>query len=160
MSGCWVDVAAIYLWHAATKIVGTLKPKQISVHGKKGAGFFPGWEIMTRLGECARLRLATRLWRTLGSWIKGIEAEVAALNHVPCKGRHDRSCLHMQVAEHGVGAPATDKTNGVFVDVGTQKCHGTAGTEGAGFDVRGTKPIIMAVGRDKVPQQAGDGAGV
>ena len=104
--------------------------------------------------------LGGKLWRALGSGIKGIEAKVSALKHASRKGRHDRCCLYMQVAEHGVGAPATNETDEIRIDPCTEECHGTTGTEGAGFDVIRAKPIVATMCRDKAPEVASDGAGM
>ena len=41
----------------------------------------------------------------------------------------------MKVMEHGIGAPLTHQADGVMVNVGAEKRHGAAGTEGMDGDV-------------------------
>lgn len=59
----------------------------------------------------------------------------AAVKHHGGETLHNWLGLDMEVAKHGVAFPATNELDGVPIDVGTEKGHGTARTEGAGADV-------------------------
>ena len=50
----------------------------------------------------------------------------------------------MEVAEHGIRAPATDEANQIGVDLGAEEGHRPAGAEGPSFDVGGAKAIEMS----------------
>ena len=50
----------------------------------------------------------------------------------------------MEVAEHGIRAPATDEANKIGVDLGVEEGHRPTGAEGPSFDVSGAKAIEMS----------------
>ncbi len=50
---------------------------------------------------------------------------VGAFEHPPREVTHDRLCLCREAPEHDVGAPLSQKTDGVRIDMGREQSHGT-----------------------------------
>jgi hypothetical protein len=65
--------------------------------------------------------------------------------HSGSETAHDRLCLDMEVAQHLVGAPATDKTDDVGIDLGAKQGHSASRTKGAGTDVRGEESELGGI---------------
>jgi hypothetical protein len=57
------------------------------------------------------------------------------VQHPGGKPSHDRFGLDMEVPEHFIGAPATDESDNVSVDLGAKEGHCASRTEGAGTDI-------------------------
>ena len=65
----------------------------------------------------------------------------------------------MEVTQHSVALPATKESNSVGVDIGIEKRHRAAGSEGAGADVGGGVAILGAKGSRRLLEDGGDGRG-
>jgi len=64
-----------------------------------------------------------------GDVLVGVEVVVAMGEHMGGKITHDRFGLYMQIAQHGVRAPATQQLDDVAIDAGAQEGHSTGGPE-------------------------------
>ena len=58
------------------------------------------------------------------------------VEHLLCIIVGKRGCLDAQIAEHGVGLPATKELDGVLVDTGAEQGGGAPGSERPGADER------------------------
>ena len=70
--------------------------------------------------------------------------------------RYDWRGLNVEVAEHGIRAPATDEANQIGVDLGAEEGHRPAGAEGPSFDVGGVKAVEMSSRSHKLAEVGGD----
>jgi hypothetical protein len=77
--------------------------------------------------------------RMLGSGdiLARLENVIAASEHALGKSVHHWFCLEVEVPEHDIGVPATEKADDISINLGTEKGHGAASAEGAGRDVFG-----------------------
>ena len=66
-----------------------------------------------------------------------MESKVGGGGHGSRERQHDMRGLDMEVAEHGIRAPATDEANKIGVNLGAEEGHHPAGAELPGFDVSG-----------------------
>jgi hypothetical protein len=67
-----------------------------------------------------------------------VEGIVPATEHSAGKALHNRLGLEVQVAEqHCIALPPADQADGVGIDIGVEKCHGPAGSEGSGTNIAG-----------------------
>jgi hypothetical protein len=71
----------------------------------------------------------------------GVQGEGALGEHSGRKVAHNGFGLEVEVAEHLVGAPSTDKADDVGVDRRAEERHGAGGAEEAGGNVLFLKPI-------------------
>ncbi len=55
---------------------------------------------------------------------------MSVLEHGRGEVCNNRICLNVEVAEHFVGSPASEKTDAVRVYLGTKKRHGARSSEG------------------------------
>jgi hypothetical protein len=69
----------------------------------------------------------------------GDEGEGATSQHFSGEVSEDWACLCMQVAQHFVRAPTTEKLDDVGVDTTTEECICTCGTKTSGSDITGEK---------------------
>ena len=67
----------------------------------------------------------------------GKEDEIATVEHLGGEAFHEVIGLKMEITEHFVGAPASNKLDHVGIDVSAEECHGTRSTEGARGDISG-----------------------
>ena len=94
-----------------------------------------------------------------GGWRKrGGEREVAEMEHLWSERRGERGSLHVEIPEHGVGAPATDELDDVGVDAGAEEGHGTGRAQGARFHVAELEAKGLAVFGDGFTEESGDRA--
>ena len=59
----------------------------------------------------------------------GDEGEIPVIDHHSSEMTHDGGGLYVQVPQHFITAPATDKLNFVTVDVGAEESHGAGGAQ-------------------------------
>jgi hypothetical protein len=57
----------------------------------------------------------------VGNVLARNECELAALDHEAAKVAHYWLCLHVQIAEHNIGAPAAEYVDQICVDSGAQQ---------------------------------------
>ncbi|CAJ1953577.1 unnamed protein product [Cylindrotheca closterium] len=80
----------------------------------------------------------------------------AALKHHGGEALHNWLGLDMEVAKHGVTFPASNELDGVAIDVGAEKGHGTARTKGAGANVGRKETEVGAAGGCSLVYCSGD----
>ena len=90
----------------------------------------------------------------------GKKSVLCALEHKAGKVPHDGLCLDGKVSKHSIGAPATQKADGVAVDMRTKKCHGTCSSQGTGADITGKEAKSGPQSGDRKAEGGGDVAGV
>ena len=96
----------------------------------------------------------------LGRWrSQRVEGEVAPGGHGRGERGHEGGGLDVEIAKHGIRAPATDEANEVGVDLGAEESHGAARAEGAGLDIGGGEAIGGAMRGDKATEEGSHGAG-
>ncbi len=64
--------------------------------------------------------------------------------------------LDTEVAEHGVGAPAPEKLDGIWIDVGAEEGGGPSRTQGATGDQRRRDPSFLFNKGGSMPKSIGD----
>jgi len=84
------------------------------------------------------------------------EVKVAISEHALSKAVDQGACLDKEVVEHGVGFPAAEQADDVWVHISAEECHGAPGLEGAGRDVAGAEADGMANNGCCVAEGIGD----
>ena len=72
-----------------------------------------------------------------GLWVGTMQHEtvVTAMEHESGVFLDERNRVTVEVAEHGVAAPAADDADVIGVNAGEEECHGSAGAEGSDCNV-------------------------
>ena len=91
--------------------------------------------------------LAVEWWRSrrdeLSSGLRDVSAREKGIGamgeHTAAEVPYEGKGLGMQVAKHGVGAPAANQPDGVGVDAAAEEGQGATGAEAAGIDIVGGK---------------------
>ena len=86
----------------------------------------------------------------------GEQGEVATLEHAGGKVAHYRFSLYMQISEHFIRSPAANELDAVGVDIGTEECHGTGGSQGPGRDMVGKETMGWSQDSGSKAQKMGE----
>mmetsp|Transcript_9225 Transcript_9225/g.13370 ORF Transcript_9225/g.13370 Transcript_9225/m.13370 type:complete len:149 (+) Transcript_9225:256-702(+) len=89
----------------------------------------------------------------------GDENEGPVEQHPRSKFSSNRGGLRGEVPEHFITSPATDETNAVRVNLGTEEGHGTTGAKGTGGDIRGDEAIAGPHGENRTAELSRDMGG-
>jgi hypothetical protein len=65
------------------------------------------------------------------------ECKEVMLDREGSERKNDRKLLNVNIAQYFVRAPATQQPDTVWIHIGTEEGHGTAGAQGANGDVGG-----------------------
>ncbi len=87
---------------------------------------------------------AWEVWSIHGNSRVRVHGKGAVVEHTGSKIAHDGFGLDMEVAQHLIGAPASDQSDDVGINLGTKKGHGAGGAKGPGGNVGGEEAIERA----------------